>query len=223
VTRLLVSVRSAQEALAALAGGADLIDVKEPQLGSLGAAMPHVRTEIAAAIGDACPLSAALGELRDFAPVDPESLRGYAFAKLGLANVGDDWQVRWQAALHTLPPWITPVGVAYADTGPSPDAVCEVGHRLGCKALLVDTFDKTRGCVFDYLSSSALDDVFRAAHGQGLMSVLAGSLRLEHVALALALQADYIGVRGAVCGKSRESELEQALVEQWAEALISER
>ena len=35
---LLVSVRSAAEALAALAGGADVIDVKEPNQGSLGAA-----------------------------------------------------------------------------------------------------------------------------------------------------------------------------------------
>ena len=36
MTRLLVSVRSAAEALAALAGDADLIDVKEPAGGSLG-------------------------------------------------------------------------------------------------------------------------------------------------------------------------------------------
>ena len=35
---LLVSVRSAAEALSALAGGADVIDVKEPNRGSLGAA-----------------------------------------------------------------------------------------------------------------------------------------------------------------------------------------
>ena len=38
--RLLVSVRSAAEARAALSGGADIIDAKEPSLGSLGAVGP---------------------------------------------------------------------------------------------------------------------------------------------------------------------------------------
>jgi uncharacterized protein (UPF0264 family) len=38
MTGLLVSVRDAAEAADALAGGADLIDVKEPNAGSLGAA-----------------------------------------------------------------------------------------------------------------------------------------------------------------------------------------
>ena len=36
MTKLLVSVRDAAEAIDALAGGADLIDVKEPLAGSLG-------------------------------------------------------------------------------------------------------------------------------------------------------------------------------------------
>ena len=34
--RLLVSVRSAEEAAAAVMGGADIVDAKEPALGSLG-------------------------------------------------------------------------------------------------------------------------------------------------------------------------------------------
>src|SRR5690606_38342384 len=46
MTQLLVSVRNRAEALAALAGGADLIDVKEPWRGSLGAAPPHVMEEV---------------------------------------------------------------------------------------------------------------------------------------------------------------------------------
>ena len=41
-TGLLVSVRSADEADAALAGGADLIDCKEPARGPLGVAEPEV-------------------------------------------------------------------------------------------------------------------------------------------------------------------------------------
>ena len=48
--KLLVSVRSADEARAALAGGADLIDVKEPAHGPLGAARQPPRAALCQAV-----------------------------------------------------------------------------------------------------------------------------------------------------------------------------
>ena len=45
-TRLLVSVRSADEAEAAIAGGADVIDVKEPSHGPLGMSEPDQYSKI---------------------------------------------------------------------------------------------------------------------------------------------------------------------------------
>lgn len=63
--RLLVSVRSAAEAEAALAGGADLIDIKEPTRGSLGRADDRVIADILRQVAGRRPVSAALGELWD--------------------------------------------------------------------------------------------------------------------------------------------------------------
>src|SRR5262245_13850027 len=68
VTRLLVSVRSAAEAHAALAGGADLIDVKEPSRGPLGRADDSVISAVLVAVHGRRPVSAAMGELADMAP-----------------------------------------------------------------------------------------------------------------------------------------------------------
>ena len=54
MTKLLVSVRCAEEATAALAGGADIIDVKEPRRGSLGRADDRVIREVMEVVaGDA--------------------------------------------------------------------------------------------------------------------------------------------------------------------------
>src|SRR4051794_10666436 len=93
---LLVSVRSAAEAVEALAGGADIIDVKEPSRGSLGRADDAVAAEVLAEVDGRRPVSAALGELADW----NESLpRGCAFVKWGLANVGKDWEDRLESAL----------------------------------------------------------------------------------------------------------------------------
>ena len=60
--RLLVSVVSATEARRALAGGADIIDVKDPAEGALGAPSPRVLSEVVAAVGAAAPVSVALGD-----------------------------------------------------------------------------------------------------------------------------------------------------------------
>ena len=65
MTALLVSVRSAAEAEAALAGGAALIDVKEPARGALGRADDAVIADVVRAVAGRAPVSAALGELRD--------------------------------------------------------------------------------------------------------------------------------------------------------------
>ena len=96
MTQLLVSVRDAAEARGALAGGADIVDVKEPSRGALGRADAAVWAEIAAVCRAASPsprtaMSVALGEATEHTgsaavPVVPAGVR---WAKLGLAGLAD--------------------------------------------------------------------------------------------------------------------------------------
>jgi len=58
---LLVSVRTAAEATEALAGGASIIDVKEPRAGPLGAASPSVIGAIAREVRRQRPWTIACG------------------------------------------------------------------------------------------------------------------------------------------------------------------
>ena len=53
--RLLVSVVSGEEARRALTGGADIIDVKDPGEGALGAPAPRVLSDVVRAVGDERP------------------------------------------------------------------------------------------------------------------------------------------------------------------------
>ena len=85
--KLLVSVRSAGEARSALAGGADLIDVKEPSRGPLGAADPAVIRDVIAAVDGRVPVSAAFGEWLAWA--GKKAPRGLHYAKWGLAQLTD--------------------------------------------------------------------------------------------------------------------------------------
>ena len=82
IPRLLVSVRNAEEAVSAIRGGADIIDVKEPAHGSLGRASLESLTAVAKclrdamadtgrALADPVPLSIALGEVEEWRSVSP--------------------------------------------------------------------------------------------------------------------------------------------------------
>jgi uncharacterized protein (UPF0264 family) len=90
--RLLVSVVSAAEARAALAGGADIIDVKDPREGALGAPSPRALAEVIAAVDGAAPVSVALGDLPDLPHTAALAACGAAacgvdYVKLGLRGV----------------------------------------------------------------------------------------------------------------------------------------
>src|SRR6266513_157132 len=85
--RLLVSVASAAEASAALAGGADVIDAKDPRAGTLGAVAFDVLREIHAAVAGRRPVTAALGDAADEAEIERAS-RAFAAAGASLVKVG---------------------------------------------------------------------------------------------------------------------------------------
>ncbi|MGD9835957.1 MAG: (5-formylfuran-3-yl)methyl phosphate synthase, partial [Piscinibacter sp.] len=64
--RLLVSVRSVDEALLAAEGGADFIDLKEPAQGALGGLPEATILDIVAALrerGSTLPVSATIGDV----------------------------------------------------------------------------------------------------------------------------------------------------------------
>ena len=145
VPQLLVSVRDAAEAAAALAGGADVVDVKEPARGALGAADPAVwaavlrecagRAAVSVALGEAGPVLDAVppdawcgaapgGVLDGFgAPPRVPLPAGVRWAKLGPAGLVADWNRAsdvWYARERFVPPPAAagPFGwaaVAYAD------------------------------------------------------------------------------------------------------------
>jgi uncharacterized protein (UPF0264 family) len=238
---LLVSVRDADEARDALEAGADLIDIKEPRAGPLGAATPETIEEIIRVVGGRCPLSVALGELADRI-TDCSNLipPGVQFAKLGLArsvgrasqpdrslrvdanhsplapHLSHPWRNRWQQALEQFPVGASPVAVVYADFknagAPHPEKVIDCGRQLGCRAMLIDTFDKRGPGLLGTLSIVEIERVIADARAANMLVVLGGQLTSGHLPELLPLAPDYIAVRGAVCRADRASRLDPARV-----------
>lgn len=229
--KLLVSVRNATEAEAALAGGADLIDIKEPRRGSLGAADHAVVKEICDRVAGRRPVSAACGELLDAARTNLVSLAeegGLAMLKLGLANCrgSQSWREELSRLRDLLPVDCVLVPVGYADypaaISPEPAELLDACQELSLGWMMVDTFDKAAGDLFDAFEAGRLTRLASSAHESGIKIAVAGRLRAERLAEAATLGADVVGVRGAVCPRGRLSSVEARLVAS-ARELISPR
>ncbi|MCA9081646.1 MAG: hypothetical protein KDA58_13875 [Planctomycetaceae bacterium] len=206
--RLLVSVQSAAEAVVALEGGADLIDIKNPAAGSLGMAAAATMHAIREVVPAGRTLSAALGEVREREKSPVAALPSLNFCKLGLAGLCD-WSIskdRWlklRAAIdqqHGPQHWIA---VAYADAtaaqAPAPQVVLEAAIETGCVGLLIDTWDKSTGGLWSHLSEAVLRTLIDAAHADRLLVAVAGQLTADDLPRVQHLGADIAAVRSAAC------------------------
>jgi uncharacterized protein (UPF0264 family) len=217
------------EAEAALAGGAGLIDIKEPSSGSLGRATDNTIARILAWGAGKVPVSAALGELPDRPCPFPAA--GLAFAKWGLAGCGParDWQRDLQsarAALEAIDPACSAVAVAYADWrragAPNPQAVCAFVCRKSWPVLLIDTWSKDGSSLLDWLNMTELSQLASGCRRSGVRLALAGSLRSEQIPTLLCLRPAWIAVRGAACrGGQRGQAIQEAAVRRLAAMLAA--
>jgi uncharacterized protein (UPF0264 family) len=207
MARLLVSVRDAVEAEAALAGGANLIDVKEPANGPLGRADPPIIEDVICAVAGRAPVSAACGEL-ELCPLPLPA--GLTFAKFGLAGWRDrDWPSAWAIARNRLPSGCAPVAVAYADwqscdAPPAHEvATIAIEHRFG--AVLIDTFEKNGATLLERMSRLDIAKLTKCCRDAGVPIALAGSLGLAQIQQLRELEPDWFAVRGAACFRDRGS------------------
>jgi uncharacterized protein (UPF0264 family) len=207
---LLVSVRSVAEAEAALAGGASLIDIKEPSRGPLGRADSATITAIVRHVAGRCPVSAALGEMAEFTSL--EKNKGLTFVKLGLAGAANlDWQNILSGHLHNgLGPGHSPqlVVTAYADAdnagAPPVDEVCRFACLQPGNVFLLDTYKKEkRLTLLDWLPPQTVMAMCHRCREAGVRIALAGSLGPREIMELRVAQPDWFAVRGAVCTEGR--------------------
>jgi uncharacterized protein (UPF0264 family) len=223
---LLVSVRNAVEAIEALAGGADVVDIKEPNHGALGAASSETIADVVRTVRGCASVTAAMGELNDIVNAAQKSTpltipTGVSLFKIGLAGCRDleDWQMHWQQTVSSIAVSKTParpVAVVYADwrlaRAPEPEKVLALAVDNACPALLIDTWNKSAGNLFDHWPPAHLETFVDRARAKGAAVVLAGSLVGSMFDLALDLQPDLVAVRTAACDGGRNGTVRADLV-----------
>lgn len=214
--QLLISVTSANEAQAALQGGADIIDIKNPAEGALGAAAVTALRDVCALLPPEVITSAALGESNSEPGVLALAAYGAAtfgvcYVKLGLHTADPSTAIdllrRVQASLHLANPKCALIAVGYADaaeTGTFPwRSLPEVAHAARIAGCLIDTAQKDGRRLFDHCSEAALAGWIAECREAGLLCALAGSLRQADLPALRRLAPDVAGFRGAACRGDR--------------------
>jgi uncharacterized protein (UPF0264 family) len=214
--KLLISPQNLKEAEEAIAGGADIIDVKNPKEGPLGANYPWVIKQIREATPANLEVSCTLGE----APNLPASI---SLAALGAASLGVNYvkvglygnKTLQEAtsllenvnrAVKDFNPKIKVVATGYADAQRAqsidPLLVPQAAFEAKVDVAMIDTAVKDGKSLFDLLAIEKLQEFVDLAHKHRLAAALAGSLRKEDLPKIYFLRADIAGLRGAACTNS---------------------
>lgn len=226
---LLASVADLPEMDMALAAGADIVDLKDPAKGALGAwEKERLRAAVARweAAGSRANLSATVGDHS----LDADAIRaaaertagvGVPLVKIGFALPQDGAGAALALCLAALRPLARQtrlIAVLFADQRPDLSLVPRFADA-GFHGVMLDTADKAAGGLLRHMMPEALSGFVSAARAAGLLSGLAGSLALADIAPLFVLRPDYLGFRGALCAEGRTGALDPARLAAVREAL----
>jgi hypothetical protein len=211
--KVLISPSDEKEAVEAIAGGADIIDVKNPREGALGANFPWVIKRIREIAPPHVEVSCTLGDV-------PNLPGAMSLAAVGAATTGVDYVKAGLYGLKTkddavylmknigrairdFDSSIKVAATGYADAARigsvNPLLVPEIAYEAEVDIAMVDTAVKDDKNLFSFLTAKQLASFVEKAHVYGLEVALAGSLRKEHLPMVYSLGAEVVGLRGAAC------------------------
>lgn len=217
---LLISPINTEEAHEAIEGGADIIDVKNPKEGSLGANFPWVIKSVREMTPKDMLVSATLGDV----PYKPGTV---SLAALGASVSGADYikvglygTKNYDEALEVMKNVVKTVNdynedaivvaSGYADAyrvgAVDPMEIPNVAVDAGADLAMVDTAVKDGTTLFDFMNEEKIAEFNDKIHDYGLKSALAGSIKKDQLKTLYNLGCDVVGIRGAACtGGDRNS------------------
>lgn len=211
MTKFLASVATTEEAKIALAAKVDIIDLKDPSAGALGAVTDDIVRAVVKLVDGASPVSATIGDL----PMEPklicDAVKARAALGVEFVKIGFPADPNRTACIKALRPLTQNgcriVAVFFADQ-PFEIALIEEAKSAGLAGVMLDTAEKSAGSLTNCRSNAELKAFVTEARQHNLLTGLAGSLKADDIPELLALSPDYLGFRGALCqGNHRTSAL----------------
>jgi uncharacterized protein (UPF0264 family) len=210
--KVLISIRSFEELIPAIEGGADIIDLKNPKEGSLGAPYPSLIKKVRN-YGNNFTLSVAIGDMPNLPGTAAQASYGAAICGADIIKVGLYGPRSFKEGVNLLKSVVNAakdinqdilvVGAGYADSktfkGIDSIDIPEICKLAGADIAMLDTYSKNGKKLFQFIDSEKLRKFVKKTHKNNLLAALAGSLKLEDMKKIDDIGADVIGFRGAAC------------------------
>ena len=223
--KLLISVRSAEEALLAQESGADFIDLKDPEQGALGALDLAVTASIIAALNEGCMISATIGDLPMIAEeIDSAIARRITlnidYLKVGFFSASiEEYFSCLEVIKHYTKLGHKIIVVLFADIH-YPDTLMNALSKANLAGLMLDTMYKNGKTLLDHYSDAEIERFIAQVRTDGRLVGLAGSLQIADVTKLKPYKPDYLGFRGGVCDASeRQGALDAARIKEISKVL----
>jgi len=219
MTKWLASIQSLQEAQTILNTLPDILDLKDPSKGALGALSIDNVAEIVRFIDKRCLVSATIGDLPMDAKLINQAILAMATTSVDYIKIGLFPDANLAKCINELASTTqqinTPIiAVLFADQHYDSEYL----HLLslsGFKGVMVDTAIKDGKSLRNHWSLSQLKDFISTAQQYNLLCGLAGALRQDDIPTLKLLGADYLGFRSALCQQHiRNKDLDPILLQQ---------
>jgi uncharacterized protein (UPF0264 family) len=205
MTGMLASVNSVTEASIMLGTGIDILDIKNPHEGALGALELNAVADIVQLVNGKVMTSATIGDVQ---PDDPELLNtivnmsktGVDYVKVGLFDKSPS-SYFINTISNAAKKGIKLVIVLFAENYQGIESILPL-MQSGIVGIMLDTKEKKGNNLCAILSNAQLYEFVETAKKLNLLSGLAGSLKFENIKPLLALKSDYLGFRGALCSEN---------------------
>jgi uncharacterized protein (UPF0264 family) len=221
--RLLASVRAVEEAVIAEAGGADIIDLKEPAQGALGRLPDGTIRAILRALDGRRLASATIGDMPLDARAVPAAVRAMAATGVDIVKLGvfqGDVAATFTALASPARDGVRMVAVLFGDRQPDFSIVQRCAES-GFYGVMLDTAAKSAGPLTRHLDRQKLAEFIETARRHGLFVGLAGSLGIADLPALMSLEPDYLGFRSALTSGGRSAPLDRDAVAALRDALMS--
>lgn len=211
MTHLLISVQNVQEAAIALECGVDIIDLKDPNTGALGALPLSEIQSIIRFIDGRTQVSATIGDVPMLPHLIIEQVAQLQNISLDFIKIGFFETVDYQPCLDALQKLTSGhqfIAVLFAELQYPKDLLLKI-KQAGFSGVMLDTMHKNGQTYLAYYSINAFEDFVSHVLANGLLFGLAGSLQITHVKAAKKVKPHFMGFRGGVCmDNKRQSELD---------------
>jgi len=207
---LMVSVQDLDEAEQAVAGRADIVDVKNLREATVGSNFPPVIKAVRSAIRKDIHVSVTLGVVPNQAGTVALAVYGAAAldaTSVKVGFVGSDYPTALKilkdcrSALDGFRTKL--IAATFADSslygGIDPTLVVKLAKESRSDGMLIDTLTKDGRNLFDFVDETTLRGLIIEGKEAGLSTALSGALKMRDLDTLARLNPDIVGVRGAVC------------------------